>query len=64
MSGFRPSGTMCAACQRKYKDCDFMLFDQMPVMRQDKDGTKVVRCVWFKRAKPTHPTNTKEAGNA
>lgn len=49
----RPSGTMCSACEyRRLPACGRLPFAEMPIMRRDKDGTAVVRCVEFKRATP------------
>jgi hypothetical protein len=46
----RPSGMMCAACAKKHEDCSSLAFKTMPTMKQDRDGTIVVRCTSFEHA--------------
>jgi len=49
----RPSGSMCAACKHlDVRDCSSLPFKGMPVMKTDKDGTVVVKCVEFVHHKP------------
>lgn len=45
---YRPSGTMCQGCVTALlQNCSGLPFHTMPVMKTDKDGTKVVRCTKF-----------------
>lgn len=46
----RPSGMMCAGCERRNIDCSHLNFKEMRKIREDKDGTVVVRCVEYRRA--------------
>lgn len=50
---FRPSGLACTACRKRYHDCSELEFDQMKVIKLDRDGLKVVKCREFvARPKP------------
>jgi hypothetical protein len=46
----RPSGSMCIACLHNERDCSFLPFASMPLMKRDKDGMLVVQCTDFQRA--------------
>jgi hypothetical protein len=45
----RPSGSMCAVCEFKARFCGDLPFYKMRKMKNDSDGTVVVKCDNFKR---------------
>ena len=40
----RPSGRMCASCDKRFNNCSNLDFSQMRIIRKDKDGSLVVKC--------------------
>ena len=44
MINHRPSGRMCASCDKRFNNCSNLDFSQMRIIRKDKDGSLVVKC--------------------
>lgn len=47
-----PKGGMCSTCKHMNHDCRSLRFDEMPVVKVYKDGTRVVRCTGWARRLP------------
>lgn len=46
---FRPSGSMCAGCVHRLRDCSALDFAQMKTIKSDRDGVRVVKCSDYQR---------------
>ena len=48
---YQPKGSMCMSCVHKYRDCSFLEFKKMNVIKVLKNGVKVVKCEEHKNDK-------------
>lgn len=50
-----PAGGMCGACIMQDRNCSWLPFPDMPVVRRYADGTAAVRCIEFVEAGEGRP---------